>query len=75
MRRPQLPRHLASLGERELVDKLDSLGLGLNGYAMHYCGDDAFKLGAFTHPDPKTRRAAIDLTKRGLDSLAAASGN
>ena len=35
---------------------------------------DAYRLGAFTHPDPKTRRAAIDLTKRGLDSLASVGG-
>ena len=36
--------------------------------------DDAYRLGAFTHPDPKVRRQAIDLTKRGLDSLAVAGG-
>jgi xylose isomerase len=42
---------------------------------MRYYSGNAFKLGAFTHPDPKTRRAAIDMTKRGLDSLAAAGGD
>jgi sugar phosphate isomerase/epimerase len=41
---------------------------------MRYYRDDAFRLGAFTHPDAKIRREAIDLTKRGLDSLAAAGG-
>jgi xylose isomerase len=69
------PDHLEGLGEKELVDKLGALRLGLNGYAMRYYSGDTFKLGAFSHPDPKTRRAAIDLTKRGLDSLAAAGGD
>ena len=41
---------------------------------MRYYDDDAYRKGAFTHPDSKTRRAAIDLTKRGLDSLAEAGG-
>jgi sugar phosphate isomerase/epimerase len=53
---------------------MGEIGIALNGYAMRYYDDDAYRLGAFTHPDPKTRRAAIDLTKRGLDSLTAAGG-
>lgn len=43
-------------------------GLALNGLAMRYYTDPGFRLGAFTHPDPALRRAAIDLTKRGLDA-------
>ena len=50
------------------------MGISLNGYAMRYYDNDAFRIGAFTNPDPKVRREAIDLTKRGLDSLAAAGG-
>ena len=69
------PDHLAGLDERELIARMGGLGLALNGYAMRYYSGDAFKLGAFAHPDPATRRAAIDLTKRGLDSLAAAGGS
>jgi xylose isomerase len=68
------PDHLAGLSEKNLTARTGDLGLTLNGYAMRYYSGDVFKLGAFTHPDPKTRRAAIDLTKRGLDSLAAAGG-
>lgn len=43
-------------------------GMALNGLAMRYYTDPGFRLGAFTHPDPALRRAAIDLTKRGLDA-------
>lgn len=43
-------------------------GMALNGLAMRYYTDPGFRLGAFTHPDPSLRRAAIDLTKRGLDA-------
>lgn len=68
------PDHLTTYEERDLVDRMAAMGIELNGYAMRYYDDDAYRLGAFTHPDAKTRRAAIDLTKRGLDSLAAAGG-
>ena len=69
------PDHLSTYVERELVEAMGELGVALNGYAMRYYADDVFRLGAFTHPDPRVRRAAIDLTKRGLDSLAAAGGS
>jgi xylose isomerase len=68
------PDHLETYDERRLVEAMGELGVALNGYAMRYYDNDAYKLGAFTHPDPKIRREAIDLTKRGLDSLAAAGG-
>jgi xylose isomerase len=48
--------------------RLSDLGLGVNGLAMRYYTNPAFKLGAFTHPDPGVRREAIDLTKRGIDA-------
>jgi xylose isomerase len=69
------PDHLATYDERQLVASMGELGIALNGYAMRYYDNDAFRLGAFMHPDPKVRREAIDLTKRGLDSLAAAGGH
>ena len=68
------PDHLATYDERQLVDAMGDLGVALNGYAMRYYDNEAYKLGAFTHPDPKIRREAIDLTKRGLDSLGAVGG-
>ena len=68
------PDHLATYEERQLVAAMEERGIALNGYAMRYYDDDKFRLGAFTHPDRRVRRDAIDLTKRGLNSLAAAGG-
>jgi xylose isomerase len=68
------PDHLEGFSEKDIVEGLNKSGIRLNGYAMRYYTDPGFKLGAFTHPDATVRRAAIDLTKRGLDSLAAAGG-
>jgi xylose isomerase len=69
------PDHVVDHAETELIEKMGVMGIVLNGYAMRYYDDDAFKIGAFTNPDPVVRRSAIDLTKRGLDSLSAAGGN
>lgn len=65
------PDHLgddAALIARQIGD----LGLAINGFAMRYYTNPAFKLGAFTNPDPSVRREAIDLTKRGIDAARAA---
>ncbi len=50
------------VGEKpsELATKLGDLGLSINGFAMRYYTNPAFKLGAFTHPDEAVRREAID---------------
>jgi xylose isomerase len=64
------PDHVSPEALRALRDG----GLKLNGYAMRYYGNPGFKLGSFTHPDEQVRREAIELTKRGLDSLAEAGG-
>ena len=69
------PDHLEAHQERDISEKLSELGLELNGFAMRYYGNPAYKIGAFTNPDEKVRREAIDLTKRGLDSLAQMGGN
>ena len=55
--------------------RLGDLGLSINGFAMRYYTNPAFKLGAFTNPDPAVRREAIDLTKAGIDALARAGAN
>ena len=68
------PDHLENIAEADLAERLKGLGVGVNGYAMRYYSDPEFKIGAFTHPDPKVRRKAIDLTKRGIDSLRAMGG-
>ncbi len=69
------PDHLSGHSEAEIVEKLTNLGIRLNGYAMRYYSLPAFKLGAFTNPDKAVRQAAIDLTKKGIDSLAKAGGS
>ena len=66
------PDHLSTYDARDLVNDMQKCGVALNGFAMRYYDLDAYRLGAFTHPDPATRRAAIDLTKQGLDALTAA---
>ncbi len=50
-------------------------GLAVNGLAMRYYTNPAFKLGAFTNPDPVVRREAIDLTKRGIDATRSLGSN
>jgi xylose isomerase len=62
------PDHFAADTSAELAMALQDSGLALNGLAMRYYTDPGFALGAFTHPDARIRRAAIDLTKRGIDA-------
>ena len=69
------PDHLEGLAPAQLSRLLGDQGLALNGLAMRYYTEAGFKLGAFTHPDATTRRAAIDLTKRGMDACAAMGGS
>ena len=59
----------------DLARKIGDLGLSINGFAMRYYTNPAFKLGAFTHPDAKVRREAIDLTKAGIDAAREAGSN
>ncbi len=65
------------VGEKptELKRKLEDIGLAINGFAMRYYTNPAFKLGAFTHPDKSVRREAIDLTKAGIDAAREAGSN
>ncbi|MDQ0472574.1 sugar phosphate isomerase/epimerase family protein [Labrys wisconsinensis] len=68
------PDHLEGTTDGAMAAHLRDCGLALNGYAMRYYTDPAFKIGAFTNPDPAVRRKAIDLTRRGIDSMRAAGG-
>lgn len=68
------PDHLEGVTDGDAAAHLSSCGVALNGYAMRYYSEPAFKIGAFTNPDPVIRRKAIDLTRRGIDSLRAAGG-
>lgn len=65
------------VGEKpaDLARKIGDLGLSINGFAMRYYTNPAFKLGAFTNPDAKVRREAIDLTKAGIDAAREAGSN
>jgi xylose isomerase len=69
------PDHLGSEAPEAVARQAADLGLSLNGFAMRYYGDPAYRAGAFTNPDPVVRRRAIDLTKRGLDALAQCGGD
>lgn len=69
------PDHFAAHDPATLSRLLADQGLTLNGLAMRYYTEEGFKLGAFTHPDPTVRRAAIQLTKRGIDACAAMGGS
>ena len=68
------PDHFDHHSPAQLSAQLASKAMAINGLAMRYYTDPGFRLGAFTHPDPRLRRAAIDLTKRGLDALAEMGG-
>lgn len=68
------PDHVAEK-PLELAAKLADLGLSINGFAMRYYSNPAFKLGAFTNPDEQVRREAIDLTKAGIDAAREAGSN
>ena len=54
---------------------MNANGLGINGFAMRYYTNPAFKLGAFTNPDKKIRQEAIDLTKKGIDVARQSNSN
>ena len=62
------PDHFAEHDAREVGTRLADAGMAVNGLAMRYYTDPGFRLGAFTHPDPTVRRAAIDQTKAGIDT-------
>ncbi len=68
------PDHVSE-NPAELGRKLRDMGLSVNGFAMRYYTNPAFKLGAFTHPDAAVRREAIDLTKKGIDAAREAGSN
>jgi sugar phosphate isomerase/epimerase len=68
------PDHLEGQTPASAAALLSQHGLALNGLAMRYYTDPGFRLGAFTNPDPAVRKAALDLTRRGLDALAGMGG-
>lgn len=68
------PQQTDGIALADLRGRIADRGLALNGYAMRYNGDVAFKSGAFTNADVAIRRRAIDLTRRGMDEAREAGG-
>jgi xylose isomerase len=68
------PDHLDKADLVAIKHHLAGLGLSVNGFAMRYYSDPGFKLGAFTNPDARLRRMAIDQTKRGIDQMLEVGG-
>jgi len=68
------PDHFDQHDPAALSRLLADQGMVLNGLAMRYYTDPGFRLGALAHPDPRLRLAALDITRRGLDALAAMGG-
>ena len=68
------PDHFANYDATQMAGFLGDAGLVLNGVAMRYYTDPEFKLGAFTHPDPTVRKAALDITIQGVNTCAAMGG-
>lgn len=64
------PDHFEGQTPGTLSRMLADQGMTANGLAMRYYTEPEFAIGAFTNPDPAIRRAAIDLTKRGIDAAA-----
>ena len=68
------PDHFAAHDPATLSALLADKGMAINGLAMRYYTDPGFRLGAFSHPEARVRQAAVDITRRGLDALAAMGG-
>jgi sugar phosphate isomerase/epimerase len=51
--------------------QLDQVGLQLCILWIDTVGDRKWKMGSFAAPEPRTRREAVDLVKRGVDVAAA----
>ena len=60
---------------REISAITNDCGLAINGLAMRYYTNPAFKLGAFTNPNKQVRQEAIDLTKVAIDALREIDSN
>ena len=59
----------------EISAIINDCGLSINGLAMRYYTNPAFKLGAFTNPNKQVRQEAIDLTKAAIDALREIDSN
>lgn len=69
------PDHFEDCSTAELKQCMQDQNIHLNGMAMRYYTNPAFKLGGFTNPDPQIRQAAIDITLQGIDKLSELGGS
>lgn len=60
------PQHMTT-DIKTMRQTIEAAGLAVNGMQMRWDAPE-FKIGAFTHPDAKIRRKAIELTKQGIDA-------
>ncbi|AXU94530.1 hypothetical protein CI789_04320 [Erwinia persicina] len=60
------PQHITD-DVKTMRQKIEDVGLAVNGMQMRWDAPE-FKIGAYTNPDAKIRRQAIELTKRGIDA-------
>lgn len=49
---------------------LDNYGLGVSTVNLNVKGEEVFRFGSFSSPNPKARRAAVDMLKTAMDSAA-----
>ncbi|MBX2839160.1 MAG: TIM barrel protein [Gammaproteobacteria bacterium] len=69
------PDHFDDCSTAEIKQCMDDTATQLNGMAMRYYTDPAFKLGGFTHPEKRVRQTAIDITLQGIDKLTEIGGS
>ena len=69
------PDHVVGVPMSDLTAAVQDAGLTINGFAMRYYSDRAYRAGALAHPDPAVRSRALDLTLRGVDAIAEAGGD
>lgn len=68
------PDHFEGLTPAGLARIMADHGIALNGVAMRYYTDPGFRLGAFSNPSRDVRKAAVDITRRGLDAMTEMGG-
>lgn len=49
---------------------LDDAGLGVSTVNLNTKGEEIFRFGSFSNPDPKARRKATDMLKEAMDAAA-----
>ncbi len=54
----------------KLKELLDGYGLGVSTVNLNVKGEEIFRFGSFSSPNPKARRAAVDMMKTSMDAAA-----